>query len=208
MNGIEEKYLEKEQLNEVLNIVQNHNEQYARIFEFQALTGMRIDEALGLKMDAIDFENRMVEIKRTRATHGGAFQDGYLGNVKNLQSYRTIKISKQALKVLKDEIEVNKHHIAGNPDYQDNGWVFTSKSTYKTDFNGTPLHYAVLNNFLNSSETGNITKSGHIKKVGINIDKQLSFKKHISTHIFRHTFVSFMAEKSIPPPCCTTLYWT
>ena len=65
-------------------------------------------------------------------------------------------------------------------------------------YNGIPLHYSVLNSFLNSSETGKKTKTGHIKKVGINIDQRISFNKHISTHIFRHTHISFLAEKKIP----------
>ncbi|GHU45359.1 hypothetical protein FACS1894194_1030 [Bacilli bacterium] len=60
------------------------------------------------------------------------------------------------------------------------------------------MQNSVINNFLNSSETGKITKTGHVKKVGINTDNRLSFNKHISTHIFRHTFVSHMAEKGVP----------
>ena len=36
------------------------------------------------------------------------------------------------------------------------------------------------------------------KKVRINIDQKISFNKHISTHIFRHTHVSFLAEQGIP----------
>ena len=42
--NIEEQYLESWELKEVLDIVRVHNEQYARIFEFQSLTGMRIGE--------------------------------------------------------------------------------------------------------------------------------------------------------------------
>ncbi|WP_349921956.1 tyrosine-type recombinase/integrase [Listeria welshimeri] len=37
-----------------------------------------------------------------------------------------------------------------------------------------------------------------LKKVGINIANRLSFNKHISTHTFRHTFVSHMSEKVVP----------
>ncbi|MQQ81617.1 tyrosine-type recombinase/integrase [Lactococcus lactis] len=195
---IENHYLERNELNEVLSIVRKHNSQYARILEFQVLTGMRIGEVLGLKTSAISFDTGKVKIERTRATYGGASKDNYEGDVKNKQSYRTIRLSKKALLLLQEEIEINQHHIIGNPDYRDNNWIFSSKSFYKTDFNGTPLHYSVINNFLNSSETGKITKTGHVKKVGINIDNQLTFKKHISTHIFRHTFVSHMAEKNVP----------
>ncbi len=54
-NRIEDQYLEPEELKEVLGIVRENNEQYARILEFQVLTGMRIGEVLGLKEEEIDF---------------------------------------------------------------------------------------------------------------------------------------------------------
>ncbi|EGO5844824.1 site-specific integrase [Enterococcus faecalis] len=198
-SNIESHYLEKDELKEVLNIVKMYNQQYARIFEFQALSGMRIGEILGLKVEDFDFENKTVAIVRTRATHGGAPAVNYEGNVKNVQSYRTILLSDRAIELVRDELVENEHHIIGNPDYVDNGWVFTSKNHYKADYNGTPLHYSVLNSFLNSSETGKLSKrTGRPKKVGINIDKRLSFNKHISTHIFRHTHISFLAEQGVP----------
>lgn len=196
--NIEDSYLEKDELVEVLAIVNEHNRQYGRIFEFQSLTGMRIGEVLGLKVTDIDFQKKRAYVKRTRATHGGASKNNYEGSVKNEQSYRTVELSQKALELLQEEIEENNHHIAGNPCYQDNGWIFTSKNHYKAMYNGTPLHYSVLNSFLNSSETGKKTKTGHIKKVGINIDQRITFNKHISTHIFRHTHISFLAEKKVP----------
>lgn len=198
-NNVDAHYLEKDELKEVLDIVRMYNQQYARIFEFQALTGMRIGEVLGLKNIDFDFEKKTVAIVRTRATHGGAPAENYEGNAKNVQSYRTISLSNRAIELVQEEMAENEHHIRGNDDYIDNGWLFTSKNRYKADYNGTPLHYSVLNSFLNSSETGKKSKrTGRTKKVGINIDERLSFNKHISTHIFRHTHVSFLAEKGVP----------
>lgn len=198
-NSVKSNYLEKDELKEVLDIVRAYNQQYARIFEFQALTGMRIGEALGLKTSDFDFNSKTVAIVRTRATHGGAPSVNYEGNVKNVQSYRTISLSDRAIELVHEELAENEHHIIGNPDYIDNDWIFTSKNHYKADYNGTPLHYSVLNNFLNSSETGKLSKrTGRPRKVGINIDKRLSFNKHISTHIFRHTHISFLAEQGVP----------
>lgn len=78
------------------------------------------------------------------------------------------------------------------------GWIFTSKSIHKPDYNGTPLHYSVLNNFLNSSENGKLNRNGNPRRAGIDIDNKLSFKKHITTHIFRHTHISFLAEQGVP----------
>lgn len=197
-SNIEEQYLEPHELKEVLGIVRQYNEQYARIFEFQALTGMRIGEVLGIKEEVIDFKKKTVSVIRTRATHGGAPDANYEGNVKNTQSYREVQLSDRSIEILNEEIELNKKHKQFNPDYQDNGWVFTSKSIHKPDYNGNPLHYSVLNNFLNSSENGKLNKNGKPRRVGIDIDNKISFNKHISTHIFRHTHISFLAEQGIP----------
>ena len=60
------------------------------------------------------------------------------------------------------------------------------------------MHYSVLNNFLNSAENGKLNKNCKPRRVGIDIDKKISFNKHISTHIFHHTYISFLAEQGIP----------
>ncbi|WP_241993320.1 tyrosine-type recombinase/integrase [Streptococcus australis] len=72
------------------------------------------------------------------------------------------------------------------------------KSIHKPDYNKKPLNYSILNNFLNSSENGKLNKNGKPRRVGIDIDNKISFNKHISTHIFRHTHISFSAEQGIP----------
>ncbi len=83
---------------------------------------------------------------------------------------------KRAIEILKEEIELNHQHIRFNPDYKDNGRIFTSKSRHKPDYNGTPLHYSVLNNFLNSPENGKIKSKKVIQnEQGIDIDNKLSF---------------------------------
>ncbi|MGQ7365744.1 tyrosine-type recombinase/integrase [Streptococcus suis] len=197
-SNIEEHYLEANELKEVLKLVRDCNKQYARIFEFQALTGMRISEVLGLKVETIDFDKKIASVVRSRATYGGASEDNYEGNVKNIQSYRKVQLSDRAIELLREEIEENLHHIQFNPDYKDNGWIFTSKSKNKPDFNGSPLHYSVLNNFLNSPQNGKTNKNGRKRRVGMNIDEKISFNKHISTHIFRHTHISFLAEQGVP----------
>lgn len=147
----------------------------------------------------VDLQSRKLQnIIISQATHGGAAENSYEGNVKNLQSYRNVQLSKRAIEILKEEIELNHQHIRFNPDYKDNGWIFTSKSRHKPDYNGTPLHYSVLNNFLNSPENGKLNRKGNPKRAGIDIDNKLSFNKHITTHIFRHTHISFLAEQGIP----------
>ncbi|MCJ9742434.1 HAD family hydrolase, partial [Enterococcus faecium] len=75
------------------------------------------------------FEKQNIII--SQSTHGGAAENSYEGNVKNLQSYQNVQLSKRAIEILKEEIELNHQHIRFNPDYKDNGWIFTSKSRHK-----------------------------------------------------------------------------
>lgn len=102
--SIENHYLEKDELNEVLTIVRKYNQQYARILEFQVLTGMRIGEVLGLKTSEISFDTHLATIRRTRATHAGASKEDYEGDVKNKQSYRTIRLSAKSPAFLQEEL--------------------------------------------------------------------------------------------------------
>lgn len=51
---------------------------------------------------------------------------------------------------------------------------------------------------MNSPQNGKLNKKGNPRRVGIDIGNKLSFNKHISTHIFRHTHISFLAEQGIP----------
>ena len=60
------------------------------------------------------------------------------------------------------------------------------------------FHYGVINNFLNSPENGKPNKKGGKRSAGIDIDNKISFNKHITTNIFRHTHISYLAEQGVP----------
>jgi integrase len=47
---------------------------------------------------------------------------------------------------------------------------------------------------INSPENGKLNRKGNPKRAGIDIDNKLSFNKHITTHIFRHTHISFLGH--------------
>ena len=52
------------------------------------------------------FEKQNIII--SQATHGGAAENSYEGNVNNLQSYRNVQLSKRAIEILKDSILIIK----------------------------------------------------------------------------------------------------
>ena len=60
---------------------------------------------------------------------------------------------------------------------------------------------------INSPENGKLNRKGNPKRAGIDIDNKLSFNKHITTHIFRHTHISFLTEQGIPLEAIQDRVW-
>ncbi|RLU55952.1 site-specific integrase, partial [Streptococcus iniae] len=60
------------------------------------------------------------------------------------------------------------------------------------------LLYRIYSFFVFTQDILHYHKKGNQRRVGINIDEKISFNKHISTHIFRHTHISFLAEQGVP----------
>ncbi|MBY5033859.1 site-specific integrase [Streptococcus gallolyticus] len=94
------KYLETEELREVLHLVDAKNHRYALLFEFLALTGLRIGEALGLTCK--DYQGDFIAVTGT--------YDRYVRQKitpKNKSSYRKVSLSKRARTILDEIIQTN-----------------------------------------------------------------------------------------------------
>ena len=52
------------------------------------------------------FNKNIASVVRTRATHGGAAEENYEGNVKNVQSFRKVQLSKRAVDILKKRLKL------------------------------------------------------------------------------------------------------
>lgn len=144
------------------------------LVEFQINNGMRIGELLAIKVDNIDIENKTLEIDGTinwiTDAETGAF--GIKETTKTTQSYRTIGITKQSVKLLKKLILENKKQNQWDNNFIDRGYIFTNTA-------GSPI---------------DLNKVNKIIKEATAIS---SIQKRITTHTLRHTHISKLAQLGI-----------
>lgn len=140
--------------------------------EFLYLTGARYNEAAILTEDDFDFENKTVYISGTLDRTKG-YKNAIKGPTKTAQSTRVVQLTARTMTVVKEAIEFNKLMKLARPAYTDNGFIFTTK-------NGVPI----------ANNAFNITCKRIAKEIGID--------KTISSHIFRHTHISILAENREP----------
>jgi integrase len=95
--------LNVEELNRFIHGVQGH--EFETLFKFYALTGCRRGEALALRWRNVDWVNSTVKIEETLGKIKGKVS---IGSPKTTNSYRTILISPELLRLL-DRISLNQH---------------------------------------------------------------------------------------------------
>jgi integrase len=141
---------------------------------FQINNGLRIGEVLALKEENIDIQNRTLEVNGTinwiKDEKTGAF--GVKETTKTSSSYRTIGLTTDSIKLLKRIMLENKKDSRWNNNYVDRGYIFTNNA-------GSPLDLVRVNNI--NKEVNEIS----------------SIKKKISSHIYRHTHISILAQLGI-----------
>lgn len=144
------------------------------IVVFQINNGMRIGELLAIKTDNIDIENKTLTIDGTinwvTDKEAGAF--GVKETTKTSQSYRTIGLTSNSIKLLKSIMLENKKDNQWNKKFNDRGYIFTNTS-------GSPLDLNKINNVI---------------KEAIEIS---SINKSVTTHTLRHTHISTLAQLGI-----------
>lgn len=174
MSLIEDKYLEKEEVDKLLKVYYSAFQSYrtGQLAEFMYLTGLRVGEAISLTVDNFKEDEAMLEVHGT-LDYSGGFKHAKKEIPKTQASYRVINLSNRAMYILREAIEDNK--IRFN-DYSSNSYIFIGKT-------GKPIQ---TNSFNNSLKHTN-------EKLGK--DK---INKAISSHIFRHSHISLLAELNVP----------
>lgn len=161
---IEQKYLDEDELTILLNYFRKVQPDFADMFEWQYLTGMRFGEAASLYLKDIDLKEKLVHVNGTLLYDNGPKQNYIKQDVpKTDSSFREIALSDRA-------IEIYQQHAKGK---KRNDFLFTDKD-------GCPYSVQHANNCLNSFR------------------KKYDFGKIITTHTFRHTHVSKLAELGVP----------
>lgn len=166
--SIEDKYLDDDEVKQMLEAVRAINPVHADVLMWQYLTGMRIGEVLALQVKNVFLENGkwFVKIDCTLEYSYKRKSEFTISNTPKTQSSnRTILLPDKAVKIYR-QYSLNK---------QPDDVLFSIET--KT---GAFLHPLSMDN--------------QLKK----IQKALDLPKPLSTHIFRHTHASKLAELGVP----------
>ncbi|MED3672035.1 MULTISPECIES: tyrosine-type recombinase/integrase [Bacillus] len=176
-NPIEEKYFEKEELEEFLLTVKEFGlEMDLERFYLLAFSGMRSGELCALKWPDINFETNEIRITKTIYSENNNMKEYELVPPKTAGSVRTIEVEDQIMDMLKEyQMRRKKRRLQSRikpEEYHDGNFVFARE-------NGYP--------FLP-------------KNIIVRMERLLektSIKKHATPHIFRHTHISMLTEARV-----------
>lgn len=162
-------YWNVEEVNQFLEVAKGHIHCIA--FHLAIFTGMRQGEVLGLKWDAVDFENKQIHVHRSIKRK----EEGYeLKDLKNNSSYRSISIPDNLLKQLKaHKAKQSEFIMKHRKEYDDQGFVVAT----------------IYGTFVLPSNLGRafrlLLKDEDIKKIRF--------------HDLRHTHASLLFKQNIHP---------
>ncbi|HEP1570262.1 TPA: site-specific integrase [Streptococcus suis] len=173
---IEEKYLEEDEIKPLLKELFRRPSTYrtALLAEFMSLNGCRIGEAVSLEPENRDFETKILQLHGTY-DHTEGYRNGEKTTPKTNASYRETIMTKREMEIIEELEFMNELEKNTNPRYRDMGYIFTTK-------NGVPIQTNSFNLAL--------------KKANERLEKPI--QKNLTSHIFRHTLVSRLAENRVP----------
>lgn len=169
---VEDKYLEEEEINKLLNVYYStfQSVHHGRLAEFMYLTGLRAGEAISLTIDDYNPNSQTIKVIGT-LDYSDGYKNAKKEMPKTLASYREIDLSNRAIEIIDELILENKLKFKGKTSY-----LFVGKT-------GKPIQINAFNNSL--------------KAMNDKLGKD-AIKKKMSSHIFRHSHISLLAELNIP----------
>lgn len=173
---VSSKYLEKQELQDLLKELYSRPNTYriGLLAEFMSLNGGRIGEIITIRAENRDYETRKLQLIGTIDRTAG-YKQGIKTSPKTVAGYRTTDMTKREMEIMQELEQLNQIEQTTNPNYQDMGYIFTTK-------NGIPIQ---INSF-------NLA----IKRANERLDNPI--QKNLSSHILRHTLISRLAEKNVP----------
>lgn len=171
---IEESYLEKEEVDRLLKCYNSAHQsvRMGHLIEFMYLTGLRVGEAISLKVHDYQKHSAQLNIHGT-LDYSAGYKNAEKEMTKTNASFREIGLSKRAMFILDQVIVENELKF---DDYSQDSYIFVGKT-------GLPIQVNTVNNSLayNNEKLG---------KQRIN--------KRLTSHIFRHSHISLLAELNVP----------
>ena len=164
------KFLDAVELKDALYQLSKEDSRISLLFEFISLTGLRIGELLALRYCDYDKENATININGTIQYDYKNSSEVKRGTPKNIYSVRDVFLSNRAVSILDSIMLENKRRSLWFEGYIDHGYIFTASR-------GNPYDIQFLNRKLKAVQIEG---------------------KHLTTHIFRHTHISMLAELGVP----------
>ena len=173
---VEEKYLEEDETKPLLKELFRRPSTYrsALLAEFMSLNGCLIGEAVSLEPENRDFVTKILQLHGTY-DHTEGYRNGEKTTPKTVASYRETFMTKREMEIIQEFEFMNELEKNTNPRYKDMGYIFTTK-------NGVPIQTNSFNLAL--------------KKANERLEKPI--QKNLTSHIFRHTLVSRLADNNVP----------
>ena len=174
VQSIKEKYLEPEELNALLKELYRTPRTYRAglLAEFMSLNGCRIGEAVAIEKHNFHRESRELDI---HGTLDSIVKNAKKELTKTLSSYRTTNLTNREIEIIDEFIKLNDLAKNTDPNWPDTDYIFLNNQ-------GKPIQRNAFN----------IT----LQKANQRLDKPIN--KDLSSHIFRHTLISILAERNIP----------
>ena len=174
MQSVTEKYLELEELNLLLKELYKSTRTYRAglLAEFMSLNGYRIGEAVAIERHNYRKESRKLDI---HGTLDSIDRNAKKELTKTISSYRTTNLTNREIGIIDEFIKLNELTTSTNPELSDTDYIFLNN-------HGKPIQRNAFN----------IT----LQKANQRLDKPIN--KPLSSHIFRHTLISMLAERNVP----------
>ena len=163
------KFLTIDELKYLLAQLDTINHHVSLLCEFQSLTGLRFGEMVALRTQNYDKENAEIDVNATLSNRGSFSDPAMRLPPKNVHSIRKVKLDARAVQIINHFITANQARRLWKSKFADLGYIFVTDGGLPYD-----LHY--VNRII----------------------KKLGFPKPVSTHTFRHTHISILAESNVP----------
>lgn len=161
------KYLEKNEAEQIFEILEGYNPLYTQILKMQYYTGMRFGEVIALETKNFH-DDFLLDIHGTYDHAHRSRTRGQKVPPKTRRSFRTIELGDAPIQILKERMYHNHFLKEKNTDF-----LFVTA-------NDRPYDLGTINGFINNH---------HL---------EFNTSTKVSTHVFRHTHISMLAEKGVP----------
>ena len=164
------KFLDRPELKSVLQQLNIINSRISLAMEFVSLTGLRFGELVALRICDYDIHSNQIDVNGSITNFRKNSDNDQRDTPKNIYSVRKVLLNDSATKIINQFIYENRVESLKSTKYCRDGYIFCTNKGY-------PLNLQFVNRIL--------------RKVVIP-------DKKISSHIFRHTHISLLAELGVP----------